>query len=400
MHLAALSLTDFRTYAQLDLTLEPGVTVFVGANGLGKTNIVEAVGYLATLGSHRVSQDGPLIRFGAEQALVRARLVRRTQQLSLEMEINARGGNRVRINRANPVRAREALGLCRTVLFAPEDLELVKGDPGSRRRFLDELTATLFPAQATLRGEYDRVLRQRNALLKSARAAGRFTENHRATLQVWDEHLAATGAQLLQARVTLLERLAPHLSAAYRRLTDGSKELSARYRSTVVGHGTDDDDVTGAGAGSVGPVDAGSDLAGLDTETIRRAFLEALESGQTRDRDRALTLTGPHRDDVELVLGQAPAKGYASHGESWSVALSLRLAAYELLREDALTDGGEPILILDDVFAELDADRRTRLAAIAADAEQVLITAAVVEDIPASLIDRQLRVGAGVVEAA
>lgn len=399
MHLAALSLTDFRTYAQLDLTLEPGVTVFVGANGLGKTNIVEAVGYLATLGSHRVSQDGPLIRFGAEQALVRARLVRRTQQLSLEMEINARGGNRVRINRANPVRAREALGLCRTVLFAPEDLELVKGDPGSRRRFLDELTATLFPSQATLRAEYDRVLKQRNALLKSARAVGRFTENHRATLQVWNEHLAATGAQLLQARVTLLERLAPHLADAYRRLTDGSKELTARYRSTVVGHGQDDgDDVLPPG--SAGLADAGSDLAGLDTETIRRAFLDALEAGQNRDRERALTLTGPHRDDVELVLGQAPAKGYASHGESWSVALSLRLAAYELLREDALTEGGEPILLLDDVFAELDADRRNRLAAIAADAEQVLITAAVVEDIPASLIDRQLRVGAGVVEAA
>ncbi|GGC78959.1 DNA replication and repair protein RecF [Tersicoccus solisilvae] len=396
MHLAALSLTDFRTYAQLDLTLEPGVTVFVGANGLGKTNIVEAVGYLATLGSHRVSQDAPLIRFGAQQALVRARLVRRTQQLSLELEINARGGNRVRINRANPVRAREALGLCRTVLFAPEDLDLVKGDPGGRRRFLDELTVTLAPAQAALRGEYDRVLKQRNALLKSARAAGRYTDNHRATLQVWNEHLAATGAQLLQARVTLLERLAPHLAAAYRRLTDGSKELTARYRSTVVGHDTDDDDALPA----PGPADTGSDLAGLDTETIRRTFLDALEAGETRDRDRALTLTGPHRDDIDLVLGQAPAKGYASHGESWSVALSLRLAAYELLREDALTEGGEPILLLDDVFAELDADRRNRLAAIAADAEQVLITAAVVEDIPASLIDRQLRVGAGVVEAA
>lgn len=398
MHLAALSLTDFRTYAQLDLTLEPGVTVFVGANGLGKTNIVEAVGYLATLGSHRVSQDAPLIRFGAQQALVRARLVRRTQQLSLELEINARGGNRARINRANPVRAREVLGLCRTVLFAPEDLDLVKGDPGSRRRFLDELTATLAPAQATLRGEYDRVLKQRNALLKSARAAGRFTENHRATLQVWDEHLAATGAQLLQARVSLIDRLAPHLSAAYRRLTDGTKELSARYRSTVVGHVTDEDD--GALPGSTDLADAGSDLAGLDTETIRRTFLEALEAGHTRDRDRALTLTGPHRDDVELVLGHAPAKGYASHGESWSVALSLRLAAYELLREDAFAEGGEPILLLDDVFAELDADRRNRLAAIAADAEQVLITAAVVDDIPASLIERQLRVGAGVVEAA
>ncbi|OMH23313.1 DNA replication/repair protein RecF [Tersicoccus phoenicis] len=395
MHLAALSLTDFRTYTQLNLTLEPGVTVFVGANGLGKTNIVEAVGYLATLGSHRVSQDAPLIRFGTQQALVRARLVRHTQQLSLELEINARGGNRVRINRGNPVRAREALGLCRTVLFAPEDLDLVKGDPGSRRRFLDELIATLAPAQATLRGEYDRVLKQRNALLKSARAAGRFTENHRATLQVWDEHLAATGAQLLRVRVSLLERLAPHLAAAYRRLTDGSKELTARYRSTVVGHGPDDDDGL-----PVGPAEPASDLADLDTETIRRTFLAALEAGQKRDRERALTLTGPHRDDVELVLGEAPARGYASHGESWSIALALRLAAYELLREDAQAEGGEPILILDDVFAELDADRRNRLAAIAADAEQVLITAAVVEDIPASLTDRQMRVGPGVVEAA
>ena len=232
MYLEKLSLTDFRSYAQVDLSLEPGVTVLVGSNGIGKTNLMEAIGYLATLTSHRVSTDAPLLRFGAERAMIRAKLVRGEQSTVLELEINAGRANRGRINRSNPVRARDLLGICQTVLFAPEDLALVKGDPSSRRRFLDELLVSLMPRHAATRSDYDRVLKQRNALLKSARA-GKFSTGHEATLDVWDQHMARAGAELLHARLELVDRLQPHLKNAYAQLTDGSKEATAVYRSTL-----------------------------------------------------------------------------------------------------------------------------------------------------------------------
>ena len=246
MYLEKLSLTDFRSYAQVDLSLEPGVTVLVGSNGIGKTNLMEAIGYLATLNSHRVSTDAPLLRFGAERAMIRAKLVRGEQSTVLELEINAARANRGRINRSNPVRARDLLGICQTVLFAPEDLALVKGDPSSRRRFLDELLVSLMPRHAATRSDYDRVLKQRNALLKSARA-GKFSSGHEATLDVWDQHMARAGAELLHARLELVDRLQPHLKNAYAQLTDGSKEAAAVYRSTL--QDSLDDDGAGASSG-------------------------------------------------------------------------------------------------------------------------------------------------------
>ena len=389
MYLEKLSLTDFRSYAQVDLSLEPGVTVLVGSNGIGKTNLMEAIGYLATLSSHRVSSDGPLLRFGAERAMIRARLVRGEQSTVLELELNAGRANRARINRSNPVRARDILGICQTVLFAPEDLALVKGDPSNRRRFLDELLVSLMPRHAATRSDYDRVLKQRNALLKSGRA-GKFTAGHEATLDVWDQHMARAGAELLHARLELVELLLPHLKSAYAQLTDGSKEAGAVYRSTL--DGIVDDDGDGYGAAAAAPAEQVEDLRRLSVEELTEQYIRAFAASRRRELERGISLVGPHRDDLDLTLGRAPAKGYASHGETWSMCLSLRLASYYVMLDDARTGGSAPILILDDVFAELDVQRRRKLAAIVSGAEQVLVTAAVEGDIPAELAGRRVKV--------
>lgn len=393
MYLEKLSLTDFRSYAQVDLSLAPGITVLVGSNGIGKTNLMEAIGYLATLSSHRVSTDAPLLRFGTDRAMIRAKLVRGEQSTMLELEINAGRANRARINRSNPVRARDILGICQTVLFAPEDLALVKGDPSNRRRFLDELLVSLIPRHAATRSDYDRVLKQRNALLKSARA-GKFTSGHEATLDVWDQHMARAGAELLHARLELLERLRPHLKNAYAQLTDGSKEAGAIYRSTL--QDVMDDD--GAAPQPAFAADAGTapapaeDLRLLSVDELTERYIQVFVASRRKELERGISLVGPHRDELELVLGTAPAKGYASHGETWSMCLSLRLASYYVMLDDARTGGSAPILILDDVFAELDVQRRRKLAAIVSGAEQVLVTAAVEDDIPAELAGRRVKV--------
>jgi DNA replication and repair protein RecF len=389
VYLEKLSLTDFRSYAQVDLSFEPGVTVLVGSNGIGKTNLMEAIGYLATLSSHRVSTDAPLLRFGTERAMIRARLVRGEQATVLELEINAGRANRGRINRSNPVRARDLLGICQTVLFAPEDLALVKGDPSNRRRFLDELLVSLMPRHAATRSDYDRVLKQRNALLKSGRA-GKFTAGHEATLDVWDQHMARAGAELLHARLELVELLQPHLNNAYAQLTDGSKEARAVYRSTLQDI-LEDDGTSSTGTSTGEPVPS-EDLRALSVEQLTDRYIQAFAAARRKELERGISLVGPHRDELELVLGSAPAKGYASHGETWSMCLSLRLASYYVMLDDARTGGSPPILILDDVFAELDVQRRRKLAAIVSGAEQVLVTAAVEDDIPVELTGRRVKV--------
>lgn len=411
MYLEHLSLTDFRSYAQVDLALSAGVTVLVGSNGLGKTNLVESIGYLSTLSSHRVSSDAPLLRFGSERAIVRAQLVRASQKIMIEVEINATRANRARINRANPIRAREVLGICRTVIFAPEDLALVKGDPSSRRRFLDDLLVVLHPRHSATRTEYDRVLKQRNALLKSAKGAhysrSGVSEGQLATLEVWDAHLAQNAARLLAARLDLINRLRPHMAEAYAQLTDGSKLLRAIYRSSLDKDSAESESISGLSAENGGDedslpvlsIDPGEDLSLLDEEELQARYLLALQESRKRELERGMTLVGPHRDELELLLGPAPARGYASHGESWSVALALRLASFYVLQEDSPIDGNAPILILDDVFAELDAQRRRKLADMVAGAEQVLVTAAVAEDIPAELSGAQVQVIPGGVKA-
>ena len=380
MHVTALSLTDFRCYPQVDLELRPGITSLIGQNGQGKTNLVEAVGYVATLGSHRVATDAPLVRIGAERAVVRTRIAREDREAIVEIEINPGRANRARINRSPVPRPREVLGLLRTVLFAPEDLALVKGDPSERRRFLDDLLVARAPRMAGVRADYDRVLKQRNALLKSASAArrgGRGSDDVLSTLEVWDSHLSTLGAEILAARLDLVAALGPLVESAYDTVSGGAGPAALEYVASL-----------------------GADVELVpDRTALVEALLAAIERRRREELDRGVSLVGPHRDDLLLRLGPAPAKGYASHGESWSYALALRLASYDLLRAEGST-GGEPVLILDDVFAELDTARRTKLAELVAGAEQVLVTAAVAADVPDLLVGDRVDVLAGTVSRA
>ena len=390
MYVAHLSLTDFRSYPQVELPLEPGITALVGPNGQGKTNLVEAVGYVATLGSHRVPSDAALVRAGTSRAVVRAKVVREERATLVEVEITPGRANRSRVNGGSPGRARDVLGILRTVLFAPEDLALVKGDPDGRRRFLDELLVQLTPRIAGVLGDYERVLRQRSALLKSAAAATRARSGaDLRTLDVWDAKLAQTGAQVVVARQALVRALQPRAADAYRQVSAGQGELVLTYRSSL-----------DAALGETPDAPAGA--PGVDVVEAR--LLEALGRLRGKEIERGVCLVGPHRDDLLLELGGLPAKGYASHGESWSVALALRLASYGLLTHGVDDAGawsadwgpdGEPVLILDDVFAELDARRRERLAELVATARQVLVTAAVPQDVPEPLAGARVDVLGG-----
>ena len=394
MHVRHLSVADFRSYTSAELSLGPGITTLVGLNGQGKTNLAEALGYLASLSSHRVATDAPLVRFGAERAVVRAAVVRDGRESVVELEITPGRANRARLNKT-PCRPREVLGTLRTVLFAPEDLALVKGDPGERRRFLDDLLVARQPRWAAVRQEYERIIKQRSALLKSGQAhlsrrarRGRprsgdddpaQAEAALHTLGVWDERLADVGAHLVYARLRLLRDLAPYLEAAYDEVSAGQSDARVSYRSTL--------------RESVAQRVADGEVP--EVEEVREEMLATLAEVRQQEVERGVCLVGPHRDDVVLTLGDLPARGYASHGESWSFALGLRLAAFQLLRHDL---GDDPVLVLDDVFAELDAGRRERLAGLVADCEQVLVTAAVADDVPASLAGRQFRVTLGGVE--
>ena len=375
MYVAHLSLTDFRSYQTAELSLEPGVTTFVGPNGQGKTNLVEALGYVATLASHRVSTDAALVRAGAERAVVRVSVVRDGRPTLVELEINPGRANRARVNRGPLPRAREVLGLLRTVLFAPEDLALVKGDPADRRRFLDELLVTRTPRLAGVKADYERVLKQRNALLKSAGPSARRGSTDLGTLDVWDTHLATTGAELLAARLELVGLLAPLVARAYDAIASGGQGTGPAGAATL------------EYVASI-PLDSSS-LSGRDDLAAR--LLAAVAEARPKELERGISLVGPHRDELMLRLGELPARGYASHGESWSLALALRLASYDLLS----ADGGEPVLVLDDVFAELDVRRRERLAELVGLAEQVLVTAAVAQDVPMALAGARVEVGGG-----
>lgn len=387
---------DFRNYVEANLALEPGVTFLVGANGQGKTNLIEAVNYLATLRSHRVAQDAPLIRAGAERAAVRAEVERQGRTTALEIEILPGRANRAGINRTALPRARDLLGNLRTVLFAPEDLALVKGDPATRRAFLDELLVQRQPKWSVLQADYARALKQRNALLKSAGPAqgGRGDRGRRradtppdphleSTLAVWDDQLAGLGGRLVYARLRLLHDLVPRLGEAYATVSESTSDTHlarATYRPSLTLDETD----------PLAQTLARGEVPEMDT--VQYALLHALQAGREAELARGTTLVGPHRDEVTFTLGELPTKGYASHGESWSFALALKLASHDLLRHDL---GEDPVLILDDVFAELDVGRRNRLAELVGDAEQVIVTAAVEADLPASLSGRTRHIEAG-----
>ena len=373
MYVRRLELVDFRSYERVSLELEPGPNVFVGPNGVGKTNLIEALGYVATLDSHRVATDAPLVRMGAAAAVIRCAVTHEGRELLVELEIVPGKANRARIGRSPARRARDVLGALRMVLFAPEDLELVRGDPGERRRYLDELLVTRQPRYAGVRADYERVVKQRNALLRTsylARRTGGTRGGDLSTLDVWDAQLARYGAELLAGRLELVTALTPHVAKAYDAVAAGQGAAGIAYRPSF----------------ELEPV--GGDRAALEA-----GLAAALTQSRSAEIDRGTTLVGPHRDDLTLTLGPLPAKGYASHGECWSFALALRLAAYDLLR----ADGIEPVLALDDVFAELDAGRRERLAELVGGAAQLLVTCAVDDDLPVALRGTRYQVEQGTV---
>ena len=379
MFVTELSLADFRNYHEAHLELTSGVTVFVGANGQGKTNLVEAIEYLSTMSSHRVSTTAPLVRAGASSAIIRAKVqaARDDDRLIwLELEVVPGRSNVARLNRSPLQRPRDLVGALRTVVFSPLDIAIVRGDPSDRRGWLDSLVVTRWPRMAGVKQDFDRVLRQRNALLKSMSGRSQTPQggDEEITLAVWNEQLAALGAELLHARLDTLTDVLPHAQQAYETIAPVNNQIDAVYRS-------------------------GLDLDGVsDAENVRAELegrlLAAMERLRGEELHRGVTLIGPQRDDVDLSIGELPAKGYASHGESWSLALSLRLGGFTLVRDD----GVEPVLVLDDVFAELDMTRRERLGGAIADAEQVLITAAVGADVPDFPAERRFKVTAGVVE--
>ena len=373
MWVQALSLTNFRSYEQADMEFHPGVTAFIGMNGQGKTNIVEAVAYLATLSSHRVSQDAPLVHAGADHAVVRARIYEGDRSVAVDLQINPGGANKVRINRAAATRARDVLGIVRSIVFAPEDLALVRGEPSDRRRFLDEMTIQRHPRISGVRADYDKVLRQRNALLKSA--GGRSSPEMRRTLAAWDEQLIEFGSDVVRNRRAFVDDLVPLLRRAYQEIA-GDSTVEAHYRPSS-------------------PRLRDAVLAGNDDD-ITSTFTDDLAERFDDEVRRGVSLVGPHRDELELMLDGFPVKGYASHGESWSMALALRLAAADVLR----SDGVDPIIILDDVFAELDVARRRKLAGMVHTSTQVFITAAVEQDVPVELTGARFDVIKGRVVAA
>lgn len=392
MFIKHLSLSHFRNYEIAEVELQKGVNLFVGPNGQGKTNLVEAIRYLSTLSSHRVAGYIPMIRQGSGQAIVRALASHDDRDVLLELELNRDNPNKARINKSPAQKVRDVLGYVNSVTFAPEDLDIIKRDPSNRRAFIDELVVQVWPRFAGVYGDYDRVLKQRNTLLKTARQTGA-KGSALSTLDAWDQSLVAYGAEIIAARVDLIERLRPHLFAAYQSIAIANNEpkilIKSSLLSATLAHYLDDEESSDYAEAEF--------LNTGDRAELEELFRLKLQSVRNKELERGITLVGPHRDDLVLLLGTLPTKGYASHGESWSYALALRLASIALLRAE--TRSGDPVLILDDVFAELDAGRRERLASMVKENEQVLITAAVAEDIPKDLVATMFHVKSGAVSA-
>jgi DNA replication and repair protein RecF len=384
-----LSLADFRNYTDAEVPFVEGPNLIVGRNGQGKTNLVEALGFLSTLGSHRVSSDKAMIRAGRDAAIIRARLQFNGREILAEVQINRTALNRAQVNRS-VIKTRELPRYFSSVLFAPEDLSLVRGDPSGRRRFLDQLLVLRSPRISGVLADYDRVLKQRNTLLKSARAS-RVPASALSTLDIWDERLVNIGSQIIDERAELVRLLGDPLRAAYEAVA-GEDHGPALVGSLSILGADEDAAAESNGVASTGST-PGAGSAPRAGSSTADTFAAILASVRPKELERGLTLVGPHRDDVVFMLNSLPAKGYASHGESWSFALALKLASAQLLRRDS--SSGDPVLILDDVFAELDQFRRARLATAVAGFEQVLITAAVLEDVPDSLAAHVITIQAG-----
>ena len=381
MHIKHLSLSNFRNYSTLELPLQPGVNLLVGRNGQGKTNLVEAIFYAATLNSHRVSSYLPLVKHQQDKAVMRILAGFEDRENLIELELNVSGSNRARINRSDTPRVRDVLGLVSAVIFSPEDLDIVKRDPAQRRAFIDDLLVQLTPRLAGVFSDYDRVLKQRNTLLKTSRNLPKNSPGLD-TLAAWDDSLIKLGTEIISFRQDLIKRIAAPLLSSYEAIADEKNNPSIKYKSSLTGSNIVEPEVF-----------VEDFLITSDRDEIETQFRTKLELVKAKELERGISLVGPHRDDLVLYLGDYPAKGFVSHGESWSYALALKLASAQLLREEARA--GDPILILDDVFAELDSTRRTRLAQLVSDNEQVLITAAVVEDVPSELTANRIFVTGG-----
>ena len=384
MHVKHLTLSNFRNYSTVELPLAQGINLLVGKNGQGKTNLAEAIFYSATLSSHRVSGYLPLIKQGETKAIIRLLARFQDRENLLELELTTEGSNRARINKSETPRVRDVLGYVNAVIFSPEDLDIVKRDPSNRRAFIDELIVQLTPRMAGVYSDYERVLKQRNTLLKSARNMSA-SASGLSTLDSWDQSLVRIGSEIIAARFDITSRLAPYLQAAYAAIADEKNDPSIRIKSSLATNDIDSD-------GSETFLNTG------ERQDIEKLFQDRLAAVRSKEMERGITLVGPHRDDLLLLLGTLPAKGYISHGESWSYALALKLASADLIRKDARA--GDPVLILDDVFAELDSTRRSRLAALVSHNEQVIITAAVAEDVPSELSATRFNVLAGSLEVA
>jgi DNA replication and repair protein RecF len=382
-----VKLTNFRNYESADIEFSSGVNLIYGPNGQGKTNLVEALNFFASLDSHRVAGQTPLIKQGESTAIISLELSHEDRDLLVEYEINSDSTNRARLNKSQVAKPKEILGYLNSVIFAPEDLDIVKRDPTNRRSFLDQLIIQFNPRMHGVYSDYDRVLKQRNTLLKSARATGTKGDGL-STLDAWDQALIKNGTEIIAARVSITEKLIPGLVTNYKNIAKSNNEPSMFIRSSVVGASQlDQDDLET------------QDLLGtIDKDEITALFQEKLSSVRPKEIERGITMVGPHRDDLQLNLGSLPAKGYASHGESWSYALALKLASLEILKQESRL--GDPILILDDVFAELDKDRREKLSDLVQQNEQVLITAAVIEDVPENLLAKKFQVDSGKVSNA
>jgi DNA replication and repair protein RecF len=382
MHVKHLTLSNFRNYSTVELPLATGINLLVGKNGQGKTNLAEAIFYAATLGSHRVSGYLPLIKQGESKAIIRLLARFEDRENLLELELNTEGANRARINKSDAARVRDILGYVNAVIFSPEDLDIVKRDPSNRRAFIDELIVQLTPRMAGVYTDYERVLKQRNSLLKSARNLTA-SASGLSTLESWDQSLVRIGSEIISARFDITSRLIPFLQDAYAAIADEKNDPSIKIKSSLSSNDVDSDSPDAF-------------LTTGDREEIEKLFQQRLAEVRNKELERGITLVGPHRDDLLLLLGTLPAKGYISHGESWSYALALKLASADLIRKDARA--GDPVLILDDVFAELDSTRRSRLAALVSHNEQVIITAAVAEDVPSELNASRINVRAGSLE--
>jgi DNA replication and repair protein RecF len=382
VYVKKVRLTNFRNYKTADLELYPGVNLLHGSNGQGKTNLVEAINFFGSLSSHRVAGLTPLIKQGEETAIISLELAHDERELLLEFELNSDSSNRARLNKSPVAKTKDILGYLNSVIFAPEDLDVVKRDPTNRRAFIDQLIIQFTPRMLGVYSDYERVLKQRNTLLKSARATGT-RGNALSTLSAWDESLVALGSEIIAARASIVQKLEPGLIANYKAIAKSNNEPKMFIKSSIIGTAAIDSEES----------DSAEYLATTDREEIAGLFRETLERTRPKELERGITLVGPHRDDLVLILGSLPAKGYASHGESWSYALALRLASLEILKAESRL--GDPILILDDVFAELDSDRRAKLAELVLGNEQVIITAAVIEDVPEALSAKRFSVVAG-----